>query len=112
MADHKYRLTYDVEAHPEGLSPDELEEGEGACDAAVILSMLYPEDGSYTWNITSVDGRTEKELDGDELWKAWLMLTKHLSIRDDMRPGKKETCHNVFVQVSSMLKQKKTEELH
>lgn len=100
----KYHLTYESQAHPEGSTKEELEDEEGACDAVVIMPLTFSEDGTYSWDLVTLDGRTEtNELDGDELWKAWLMLTKHLSIRVDLRPGKSEVCGNVYKQVAALL---------
>lgn len=112
MPEHKYRLTYQADPHPDGLTKDELPEGAGACDALVLMSLIYPKDGSYSWDLVTHDGRSDAELDGDELWKAWLMLTRHLSLREDMRPGKKEVCTNIFNQVSMLLKNTAPEEMH
>jgi len=102
---HKYKLLYEVEPDPNGVEKEDIPEGKGASDALVIMSIIFPEDGSYSWNMYSWDGRTDKELDNDELWKAWLMLTKSLSMRTGMRPGKRQICENVFNQVMAILKQ-------
>lgn len=111
----KSHMTFYLEPDPEGFDPEDVEEGLGVCDAAVLISIQYPEDGSYKWNLEAKDGRTGEDLDGDELWKAWLMLTRHLSFRADMRPGKADVCRNVHAQVLSLLRMDKPpdpEEVH
>lgn len=106
----KFHLTYEAQVHPEGITKEELEDEEGACDAVVIMPLTFPEGGSYSWDLVTLNGRNEtNELDGDELWKAWLMLTKHLSLRTDLRPGKAVVCGKVFQQVASLLIQDTTE---
>jgi hypothetical protein len=51
MTDHTYPVSYRLERNDPPLSAEEAAEealeGMGSCDAAVVLSILFPEDGSY-----------------------------------------------------------------
>ena len=112
--ERKYPLTYEVQTHPEGITAEEVDEEEGACDAIIVMPLSFPEDGSYSWDLITAAGKEAgKELEGDEIWKAWLMLTKHLSIRKDLREGKSQICESIFNQVSALLTQTPSKpELH
>ena len=86
----KYHLTYDFEAHPEGLSKDEVEAmGKSACSAFFAASILYPPDGSYSVLFMSKDGRTNEELPDGEWFKLFLMLSKRLSQSKTLDEGRR-----------------------
>ncbi len=102
----KYHLTYRLEAHPEGLTKEEVKKIEGpvgACTAAILLSLLYPEDGSYSMLPVMVDGRTGDRLSDAELWKAWMMLSKTLADSDTLSENKKALCQAVFDSIRTAL---------
>lgn len=104
MAEHKYKLAYQVERRPEGMSKEQLETFEGrwdpkktgACDAMLIASVLYPEDGSLSVLFIGHDGRTDTELADIEWWKVWTMLTRRLANSETLDPSRKEFCAEVF----------------
>lgn len=93
----KYHVTYEVEPHTEGLTREEaLATEKGAATAVIIASLLYPEDGSYSAEFVTLDGRTAKALGDDEVFKAWTMLTAYLAESEELSPGKREFCTSVF----------------
>lgn len=90
---HKYHLTYTVQAHPGGLSADEIPPDTGACNAAIIISLLFPEDGSYSHAVFPFDGRNGEEsvpgrLSPQEEFKAWQMWA--LQLAKTLPPGGKQ----------------------
>lgn len=98
-----YHLTYEMKAHPEGLTRDQVPKDRGACTAAFLLSLLYPEDGSYSVAAVSFDGRTGAPLENEdaELWKAWVMLAHRLAQSETLSPNKRELCREVFKVVTN-----------
>ena len=111
----KYHTTFEVKAHEEGVPPEDLTRLalppttatlHGACTALVIGSLLYPEDGSYSSLFLSLDGRTGKELEDAELWKAWLMLARQLSESKTLHESKRELCERVFEAVASAMRER------
>jgi|GEM_PF-3775579 hypothetical protein len=97
MSDHRYRIIYKVEHHPDGVPEDQIRvSGFGACDAILVGSLLYPDDGSYSSMFVSLDGRTGEELDSAEIWKAWTMLAKNLADETTLSPWKRALARNVF----------------
>ena len=94
MSDKSYKVKYDFEFGD--FTKDEiLETGSGGCDAVIVHSILYPEDGSYGHMLISKDGKTREPLSGNELWKAWLMMASTLSEDEDVPESKRELCKNV-----------------
>lgn len=81
---YKYHLIYRLEAHPDGILPDDIPEGHGGCDAGIFMSLLFPPDGSYSFLVMPKDGRTGKDgkpgdLDIKEEFKAWHMWSLALA---------------------------------
>lgn len=103
MGKHLYKLMYKVEKPPAGVGPSDVPEGYGATDALLLVSLLYPEDGSFSAFFIGVDGRPEGELedksailDDNEWFKVWTLLTKRLAESKTLPEGKKEYCRLVF----------------
>lgn len=109
MSQHKYTLLYKLDPRPEGYTKEELEELNAklpddqkwsACDAGIFFSLLYPEDGSYSWLMLPVDGRPaakakDHELSDDEVFKCWTMLAHRLANSKTLGEGKKMLCAQV-----------------
>lgn len=73
----KYKLRYKIEIdhQPEGYMPEDASDEHGLTDALVAVSMLYPEDGSYSQQIIlAADGRTGKLLPNKDIFKMWLTM--------------------------------------
>lgn len=101
MAGHKYKLVYKTERHPEGLTKEQLQarpDGKeiSACDASLIASIIYPEDGSLSILFIGEDGRTNTELADHEWFKVWILLAKRLGDSQTLDPGKKEIAAFTF----------------
>ncbi len=77
----KYYLTYCIEARPDGITAEQIQEAEGdlgGCDAVVLCSILYPEEGGCSVLAVSLDGRTGEPLSTLEVFKVWGMLAHTL----------------------------------
>lgn len=101
MSEHKYKLQYKVFPKPEGISNEKAAEdankdGTGACDAMLLASIIYPEDGSLSIFFMGIDGRSGKELADNEWFKVWAMLTSRLARSHTLAPGKRDFCATVF----------------
>ena len=71
---HIYRVRYTLSHEVGSFSDNQAGEEQGLTDAFVFLSILYPEDGSYSILPITVDGRHgEKALDPIQEYKAWLL---------------------------------------
>jgi hypothetical protein len=83
MGQHPYHLKYRLDAFPEGFSVEEakaaVEDGFGSCDAMLLASIIFPEDGSYSCLFMSKDGRTGEDLPDAEWFKVWTMLAHRLA---------------------------------
>lgn len=100
MAEHKYRLSYRLDPLDPPLGKEEVikrqEEGFGACDAMLVASIIYPEDGSYSLQFMSQDGRTGEDLTDLEMFKVWSMLSSRLAQSATLDPGRKMLCRVTF----------------
>ena len=101
MGDHLYRLQYRLIAHPEGITKEQAktdcdEKELGACDKAIIFSIIEPEGGGSSTMILSRDGKTDKELDDYELFKAWSLMAHRLAQSSELDEGRRQLCHEVF----------------
>jgi hypothetical protein len=94
----KYHLTYQFKPHPDGLEREQVPEGHGASDAVIVLSIIYPSDGSYSFSAFTYDGRAEKKsghpekLAPAELFKAWLMFAGLLKDNEGLDQHRREFC--------------------
>lgn len=95
--EHRYKLTYETHSHPEGVTAEQVRGARrGACDAVLMASVIFPEDGSYSCQVMSKDGRTGKELDDLEKFKAWIAVTKHLAESPGLDDGRRQFCAEVY----------------
>ena len=111
--DQKYRVTYSIISHKDGVTrenffPAHMEklkgpEDVGATDAVLVISMLYPPDGSFSMLLSTLDGRTDGEVDDNELFKVWTMLAKSLAESKTLGPGKRAFASQVFEEVRSVM---------
>jgi len=93
----KYPITYNIKRHDPPLEKDEVIEKElGGCDSIIIISQIYPEDGSYSQAIVSLDGRTNDDVGLDELWKAWTIMAASLAKEEALSPSKRSLCNQVI----------------
>jgi hypothetical protein len=101
----KYPLTYDVRQEEPPLTPDEVQHlSRGAADAVVILSMIYPPDGSFSLSVVSLDGRTGEEVTDNELWKVWTMLSYQLARSKTLAEPKRELAETLHECVATALR--------
>ncbi len=96
-----YRITYSIWAHPDGVPKAEVPDDRGACDALVMVSILLPGDGSYQQAITTMNGFTGKDLDPDDLWKVWAVMSQQLAESDGVTESRKMLCRLVHEAVTA-----------
>jgi hypothetical protein len=91
--EHRYPLSWHMRSEDPPLSRGQLQAaGRGGCDAMVIHSMGYPEDGGFSMKTLSLDGRTGQPVDDEELFKVWALLAHQLMTSPTLSPGKRELC--------------------
>lgn len=87
---HIYKLRYKIETEAGKFSADSAkEDGDGLTDALLLVSMIEAEDGSYSQCFFSHDGRTNKDITDDKLFKAWTMIGMHLADNGRLNGWKK-----------------------
>ncbi len=99
MPDHKYRITYLVEHHVDGLTADEVEAkyGEsavGACDNFMAFSVMGTPGGEGALSVLPVSQRgvDGEELSGQQQWMLWLMWATQLDKSSTLSKNKRELC--------------------
>lgn len=104
---HEYSLSYRLVRNDPPLSKEEAkaktEEGYGSCDAAVVMAILYPEDGSYSVLLSSLDGRTGEDLSDHEVFKAWWVLASRLAQSTTLDPGRAQFARITFESFADLL---------
>lgn len=100
MSDRRYKISYDVDVKIGSFTKDELRASKrGGTDAFFFLSMLYPEDGSFSLAVASRDGATGEEATDDELFKCWTLIAHRLAESEELSPGKRAFAKAVFAEV-------------
>ena len=95
---YTYHLSYDApKAHPEGISVKELKAAnKSGSDALFTASILYPPDGSLSILFSSLDGRTGEELDDNEWFKVFTLLSRRLGLSKTLDVDKRDFARTVF----------------
>lgn len=103
----KYRVTYNVNCHPEGVGIDYIEENElGACDCLFIASILGQPGGpgSLSVKFASLNGFKGSGVPLTPLqeFNIFGMLAHYLA--DNLPAGKEqEICQNAFEQIRELV---------
>lgn len=101
---HHYRMLYQInDAPPEGLSRDQIPDGFGACDAMLLASIIYPEDGSLSVLFVSKDGRSGDDLEDKEWFKVWALLSARLAKSETLGEGKRSLCKSVHLAIAEAI---------
>ena len=106
MSEHQYSIRYRIEA---GKFKDSDAEGnEGLTDSLVLISIIYPGDGSSSTLILSADGRniTGKDLGPlpvIDSFKAWSMMANSLMSNHELPKRLREICETAFSAVQEIV---------
>ena len=92
----KFHVVYNIDVHPEGITNEEVPEGQCAASALILTSLLHMEDGSTGYGLQSVDGRTGDDMADEELFSAWCIMARRLADSETLSEGKKEMAELVF----------------
>lgn len=99
-----YKVKYHLEPEAGEFTKAQCEETGGGCDALVLVSMLFPDDGSYSQRVVSFDGRNGgDQISEEDLFKVWSLIAYELSQNDEFRktsPGR----HGVVAAVHATIK--------
>jgi len=96
-ADKTFALKYNVEVGQ--FTAENLEESKGVADALVLTSMVYPEDGSLSTMLMTIDGREGKmgkALPDTEVFKVWSHMANSLAKSESLPPDLRIICKNTF----------------
>lgn len=93
--DRKYKIVYKIDIKPEGVTKEDVPDGDGATDAIAIFSILRGADGGVSYAFATCDGDTGKELSSPDEFKLWTIFASMLSEREDLGPGRREVCRKV-----------------
>ncbi len=81
-----YKVKYSLEPEAGEFTAEECREAGGGCDAFMLVSMLYPDDGGFSQSVVSFDGRKDGDpLTDGELWQVWSVLAAGLARSESLR---------------------------
>ena len=91
--EYLYHLGWTMNQLDPPFTREQLEEANmGGSNAGMFISILLPEDGSYSQATASLNGITGERLSAKDEWKAWAMLGLALSEREDLDENRRELC--------------------
>jgi hypothetical protein len=105
-----YHLRYTLKFEAGEFSKSEIGQDQGAADALVILSIAYPDDGSYSMVPLSKDGRNNQDLDAKEMFKAWILLGQHIAQMGDLDECRKLIVETPFSMMRDFILSERTKE--
>lgn len=89
----KYKVVYTINHYKDGKDVEWVKQnGLGACDAALLGSVVRTEDGGVSVLFVSLDGKTGEDLTDQELFKLWGMLGEKLSKSTMLGDGSRKLC--------------------
>jgi hypothetical protein len=104
-----YHLTYQINDHPDGITQAEVPSDHGACNAILVVSVMYPEAGGVSMLMVDGDGRDlGQDLPAETLFSIWTMLAEKLSDRDDLANVPRAVCKAVMGEVRDYVNNNKT----
>ena len=108
-SDKSYIIKYKMEIGLFSKQEVDTEEYCGLCDAIIIHSLIFHEDGVRSEVLVSYDGKTKQELSDDELFKSWVIMSLNLSNSKTLGENRKELCRSVYEVVKAAIISTKTE---
>lgn len=104
-----FRVSFHIEAWPEGIEKKDLREGFAGCDSILQVVMVHDkEKGRKHYSVMSMDGERSEPLTLGEQWEAWYVLGRALSQQmraDDPDDGwKQQVCEGLIEVVAAMRK--------
>lgn len=103
----KYRLTYNIQSHPEPVAKDAIPPGHGAADAIVVISILDCPDGGASYAFASGDG--QGPLPPGRIFQSWAMLACHLAETLPREDARKDLCDSVHAVVRKAILSRRAE---
>lgn len=94
----QYAIQYDLDFQVGAFKAEDIIAAKnGGTDAIIFCSILFAEDGSYSQQLFSIDGRNEGEaLLGEDLFKFWALLSHSLAQNKTLSENKRKFCEDVF----------------
>ncbi len=90
-----YHVTYRVEPHPEPLPREHVPDGWGAADALALISIKRLEDGSISYSMIGLDGKSASPMTDVDLLKAWCAVSGYFASRDTIAEPFRELAQTV-----------------
>ena len=95
MTNKPYKVRYRVETGE--FSKEDAGPEDGLTHALLLVSCLFPPDGSYSQLLLSLDGRTNDDMTTHDIFKAWILLAPTLLRREDeLTPLQKQILTDAF----------------
>jgi hypothetical protein len=101
VSERRYPLTYYITQEDPPVSKADLEARKnpdmGAADAIILCSLAFPPNGGLGVQVSSLDGRTNGDVDGHTVFEAWVMIAKSIANGwPGASDGEREIANRVF----------------
>lgn len=107
---YKLKWKFEEPEHSvEGFTREEIrKDNASGCDAFIFVSIIEDPEGNTSTLVLGRDGRGEeiKDIEDNEIWKAWLMMAHQLSGSKTLSENKKQLCGAVFETVREAINAK------
>ena len=106
MIDRRYGIKYRIDVG--NFLAEDAGGKEGLTDALILISMLYPEDGSLSVALVSADGRNVVDeefpsLPSIDIFKAWSLMANNLMESEDLPPLHRAICQHAFETIRTVI---------
>lgn len=91
---HLYPIRYTVQFGD--FLKEDIADDQGLTHSLIIVSCIEQHDGSYSQTWHTYDGKTQKSMKHDDVFKAWILMAPSLAIKDDLSPIKRDFVRTVF----------------
>ena len=88
----KYRLTYKLDPHPDGIAKEDLPHDTGACDQVILHSILSPEDDGLSVMTATLNGITGQPLSANDQFHIWAIWAHGILQQEGLSDGNRHLC--------------------
>lgn len=94
---YKYKLKYQLKIEQGSFDESEaVRDQDGLTDSIVVISNLYPADGTFSTTFSGKDGRTGEMVSDNELFKIWSMWSNRLAKSKELSEEKRNFALSTF----------------
>jgi len=87
---HKYKMKYSLKTERGEFDVEDVKASDmGGCDSILMISVIYPDNGSLSVQMYGEDGRTGEMMNDHEMFKVFSMMAARLAQSPELDEGRK-----------------------